>query len=197
MGASTAPGCSTSCGGSTPTWSGGHAGNTTNGCATASAARWNCWPGPHCGLPGCSRTGGSAHVLTAGQWEPDESRGSSPVLREPGGEIPPGSRRTGLEPLDSSGSHCPAVRTRAEPPVREQPGRPQCGPGQQFHRAALAVAQPFVVFPACPPDHVVVEPPQEVEQPGAVEAPIIVDPPLHDAVEHQRKVAERLVTALG
>lgn len=26
----------------------------------------------------------------AGQWEPDESRGSSPVLREPGGEIPPG-----------------------------------------------------------------------------------------------------------
>ena len=42
------------------------------------------------GLPGCSRTGGSAHVLTAGQWEPDESRGSSPVLREPGGEIPPG-----------------------------------------------------------------------------------------------------------
>src|SRR3954464_5441864 len=30
---------------------------------------------------------------------------------------------TGLEPLDSSGSHRPAVRTRAEAPVREQPGR--------------------------------------------------------------------------
>jgi hypothetical protein len=29
------------------------------------------------------------HVLMAGQWEPDESRGSSPVLREAGGEIPP------------------------------------------------------------------------------------------------------------
>ena len=40
-------------------------------------------------LPACSRTGGSAHVLTAGRWEPDESRGSSPVLREPGGAIPP------------------------------------------------------------------------------------------------------------
>ena len=36
------------------------------------------------------RTGDSAHVLTAGRWEPDESRGSSPVLREPGGAIPPG-----------------------------------------------------------------------------------------------------------
>ncbi len=33
-------------------------------------------------LPDCA--------LTAGQWEPDEPRGSSPVLREPGGAIPPG-----------------------------------------------------------------------------------------------------------
>ena len=55
----------------------------------ASGARWNCWPRSPGGLPGCSRTGGSARVLTAGRWEPDESRGSSPVLREPGGAIPP------------------------------------------------------------------------------------------------------------
>src|SRR5439155_24697324 len=88
----------TSSGGSTTTWSGGPAGNTTNGCATASAVRWSYWPGPPGGLPGCSRTGGSAHVLTAGQWEPDESRGSSPVLREPGGAIPPGHSPRGLGP---------------------------------------------------------------------------------------------------
>jgi group II intron reverse transcriptase/maturase len=89
-GASTAPGWSASCGGSTTTWSGGPAANTTSGCATASAARWNYWPGPPGAIPACSRTGGSARVLTAGQWEPDESRGSCPVLREPGGAIPPG-----------------------------------------------------------------------------------------------------------
>ena len=40
--------------------------------------------------PGCSPTGGSACAPTAGRWEPDESRGSRPVLRAPGGAIPPG-----------------------------------------------------------------------------------------------------------
>jgi hypothetical protein len=69
-----APGCSGSCGGSTTTWSAGPTGNTTSDCVTASAARWNCWQGPRVGHPDCSRTGGSARVLMAGRWEPDESR---------------------------------------------------------------------------------------------------------------------------
>ena len=39
--------------------------------------------------PTCSPTGASACALTAGRWEPDERRGSRPVLRAPGGAIPP------------------------------------------------------------------------------------------------------------
>lgn len=38
---------------------------------------------------------------------------------------------------------------------------------------------------------------EEVKQLGAVEAPVLVDPPQHDAVEHVRKVVEGLVTAAG
>src|SRR5258708_11664232 len=38
---------------------------------------------------GCSLTGGCCRD-TAEQWEPDEARVSRPVLRAPGGEIPPG-----------------------------------------------------------------------------------------------------------
>ncbi|MGH3479460.1 MAG: group II intron reverse transcriptase/maturase [Nocardioidaceae bacterium] len=102
-GASTSPGCSTSSGGSTTTWCGGSAGSTNNGCATASDARWHGWPRSPGDLPACSRTGGSARVLTAGQWEPDESRGSRPVLREPGGAIPPGHSPGRLVPLAGRG----------------------------------------------------------------------------------------------
>src|SRR5690606_40592804 len=36
------------------------------------------------------RTGNLTPILKAGGWEPDEPRGSRPVLREPGGAIPPG-----------------------------------------------------------------------------------------------------------
>jgi len=49
------------------------------------------WPRSLADLPACSRTGVSAHVLTAGRWEPDEPRGSRPVPWEPEGAIPPGS----------------------------------------------------------------------------------------------------------
>jgi hypothetical protein len=56
---------------------------------------------------------------------------------------------------------------------------PHLGPVSRVvcDRATLAVAQPLVVFAVSPPDQVVVEPLEEVEQPGAVEAPVIVDPP--------------------
>ena len=80
--------------------------------------------------------------------------------------------------------------------MREQVGRSSGDLGQPRHRPAFPALEPFV-FPAGPPHQVPVEPAEEVEQPGAVEAPVVVDPPLHDAVEHQRKVAEGLVTALG
>src|SRR3954447_12682127 len=40
-----------------------------------------------------------------------------------------------------------------------------------------------------------VEPAEEVEQPGLVEASVVVDPALHRAVEHAGKVVEGLVTA--
>src|SRR3954464_12510726 len=88
-GASTSPGCSTSCGGSTGTSRGGPAASS-NGSDVGKDVRWAGWPRSPGDLRGCSRTGVSAHVLMAGQWEPDEPRGSSPVLREPGGAIPPG-----------------------------------------------------------------------------------------------------------
>src|SRR5208283_313402 len=40
----------------------------------------------------------------------------------PGGIAPPGSLRTRREPLDSPGSHRPAVGARTEAPVSEQVG---------------------------------------------------------------------------
>ena len=64
----------------------------------ANGARGTGWPAPPGGLPGCSPTGSSAHVLTAGRWEPCEPRGSSTVLREAGGEIPPADSPSGLHP---------------------------------------------------------------------------------------------------
>ena len=42
-------------------------------------------------------------VLTAGRWEPDEPRGSRPVLREPGGAIPPGYSPRGAVPHPGAG----------------------------------------------------------------------------------------------
>ncbi len=39
-------------------------------------------------IQSCSRTGKWARGVNGSKWEPDESRGSSPVLREPRGEIP-------------------------------------------------------------------------------------------------------------
>ena len=74
---------------STTTSCGGPCGNTS-GCAArqtgragwlADVARRAARPVRPLAARGCA--------LTAGRWEPDESRGSRPVLREPGGEIPP------------------------------------------------------------------------------------------------------------
>ena len=40
-------------------------------------------------LPGCLRIGDSAHVVTAGQWEPDEFERFTSASARAGGAIPP------------------------------------------------------------------------------------------------------------
>jgi RNA-directed DNA polymerase len=88
-GASTARswfGCSD---GSTSTSSDGRDGNTSD-CAATPAKHAGCWSPSSDASQTCSLIGGSARALTAGRWEPDELRGSRPVLRAPGGETPPG-----------------------------------------------------------------------------------------------------------
>ena len=55
-----------------------------------------------CGNPPCSPTGISSRHQHAGLWEPDDGRLSRPVLREPGGEIPPGYSPGGVAGLDNN-----------------------------------------------------------------------------------------------
>ena len=89
MGASTAPSWSGYSDGSTNTSSDGRHGNTS-GCAATPPKHAGSWLPSSDASPACSPTGGSACAPTAGRWEPDELRGSRPVLRAPGGAIPPG-----------------------------------------------------------------------------------------------------------
>jgi len=88
-GASTARSWSGCSDGSTNTSFVGPAANTS-GCAATPPKHAGSWPMSSDASPACSRTGGSARAPTAGRWEPDELRGSPPVLRAPGGAIPPG-----------------------------------------------------------------------------------------------------------
>jgi hypothetical protein len=87
-GASTARSWSGFSDGSTNTSSDGRDGNTS-GCAAPPPRRKGSWPPSTDASPACSPTGGSARAPKAGRWEPDELRGSRPVLRAPGGAIPP------------------------------------------------------------------------------------------------------------
>ena len=75
----------------------------------------------------------------------------------PGGVTPPGARRTGREPLDSSGSHRPAVGAHAEAPVREQPRLASEDSGQEPACLGGVAAQPLVL-PAGPSNEVFVDP---------------------------------------
>ena len=54
--------------------------------------------------------------------------------------------------------------------------------------------QPFVL-PHGPTHEVVVDASENRIQHGLVEAPVIVDPPLHDRIDHSCQVRERQVTA--
>jgi len=74
-----------------------------------------------------------------------------------GGITPPGARRTGREPLSSSGSHRPTVGARAEPPVGEQAGLASVDVGQEPACFGGVAAQPLVL-PAGPTNEVFVDP---------------------------------------
>src|SRR6266568_4767326 len=93
------------------------------------------------------------------------------------------SRRTVRKPLGLHGSHRPAIGFEAEAPVSEQSRVALGGAGQEFPCSSFASAQPFVL-PAGPAHQMLVDAPQEGIQHRLVEAAVIVDPPLHNAVEH-------------
>ena len=126
---------------------------STNGSSAVSAAPRHGWPRSLADLPACSRTGVSAHVLTAGRWEPDEPRGSA-VLREPGGAIPPGYSPAGDVPVEGAGGgrvgavDRAAGRTRVAPETGQDPDRAadRTGEGVDFlgfhHRLVRSRAVP-------------------------------------------------------
>src|ERR1017187_698805 len=103
---STAPSCTSSHCASTNTWSDGPCRNSSD-CGGSHSKR-----GPGSMLhdsktPGSLPTGTFFRSLPTDLQEPDEPRGSRPVLREPGGAIPPGySTRHHLERRVRSSNWC-------------------------------------------------------------------------------------------
>src|SRR5262249_52061135 len=95
-GGSTSPPCTHPSGRSTSTSLVGPSGSTSGSGGTRDGHGGSS-PALRCASRTSSPIGDSGCDLTAGQREPDEPRGSRPVLREPGGETPPGySPRRGL-----------------------------------------------------------------------------------------------------
>src|SRR6266542_1840432 len=99
--------------------------------------------------------------------------------RVAGGILPPGPRRPRRAPLDSPRSHRPAIRPQPTPPMGEQVRVPSRDGGQPPPGPGGAAPQPLVL-PLSPTNQVVVERPERRVQRRAVEAPVVVDPPLHD-----------------
>src|SRR5215211_5537282 len=137
-----------------------------------------------CSRPHPMKFWGMAEIVFA---TPDGAGGESP-----GGVAPPGARRTRRERLRSPGSHRPAVGAHAEPPVGEQVRLASCDVSQEPARSGGAAAQPLEL-PHGPANEVFVDPSEKPDQLGAVEAPVIVDPPLDDHVDRPRQVREGLV----
>src|SRR6185437_6286284 len=102
----------------------------------------------------------------------------------PGGVSPPGSLRTGREPLDSSGSHHPVLGPHTQPPVGEEGWVTSRDVLQPSHRPEQVAVQ-SLVLPCGPTLEVAVDAFEEGIQHGLVEAPVVVDPALHDRVDHQ------------
>ena len=99
----------------------------------------------------------------------------------PEGVSPSGSRRTEREPLDSLSSHCPAIGPR-EPPMSKQ----RRIAARDAHQPALCpfgMASQPLVFQFVPAHKLCVDASEEWIQPGPVEAPVVVDPSLHNFVE--------------
>src|SRR3982751_1283818 len=88
-GGSTSPPYIPSCNASTNIWCVGPAENTNDSAATQGGHGRSSRKLRE-GIRTCSLTGVSASDHPAGRWEPCKSRGLRTVLREPGGEIPPG-----------------------------------------------------------------------------------------------------------
>src|SRR5215470_4315723 len=87
--ASTSPGCIHCSDASTSILFDGPGGNT-NGCRATTGGRDGGWCASPDVIRRCLPTGNWACGPTAGQWERCALRGACTVLREPGGEIPPG-----------------------------------------------------------------------------------------------------------
>src|SRR5512132_3561755 len=101
----------------------------------------------------------------------------STVRRVAGGVTPPGPRRTVREPLGSPGSHHPALRPHAQPPMREQPRLASGDLRQEPSGPPALVAQPLVL-PHGPANKDLVAVPDGGMQRGLVEPPVVADPPL-------------------
>lgn len=105
----------------------------------------------------------------------------SKVLRPP--------RRT-LRYAYSNGSRLPGPSGRTpQPPVHKEAWFAPCDAGQPLHRPGVMATQPRVL-PHGPTNEMLVEASEYGIQHGLVEAPIIVEPPLHVRVEHSCKVRE-------
>ena len=88
-GPSTAPSCASSPGVSMSTSLDGPC-RSSNDLGASTSGRWNGCSGCTAANRLCSLIGSLSHSLHVGLWGPDDERLSRPVLREPGGEIPPG-----------------------------------------------------------------------------------------------------------
>src|SRR5581483_8011001 len=86
---STAPSCASWPGASTTTWSDGPC-RSSNDSGADTPERSTGWSVYTTTSQPYSPTGNSPHRYAADPWEPDDGRLSRPVLREPGGETPPG-----------------------------------------------------------------------------------------------------------
>src|SRR5207253_9859377 len=82
----------------------------------------------------------------------------------------------------------------AKPPAGEAVRPASCDVRQHPPSPHLVASQPLVLA-SSPTNEVFVERPESRIQLGLVEAPVVVDPPLHDHVEHARKGAQGLVAA--
>src|ERR1019366_9138016 len=105
---SIAPSCISSHGASTSIWSDGPR-RSSSDCEGSLS-----WHGTGCvrnnsAIPGSSLTGTFSQPLPTDLQEPDELRGSRPVLREPGGAIPPGYS-TGQRHVAGVSAGCPTAR---------------------------------------------------------------------------------------